>query len=122
VYCTGRPRRRLRNARTNRSISPPEQVFLADELRFTRDPFDALIVAAAQTAGLMLVTRNGSIRESGAKGLVSGYCPADSMNALLRKVGKTSTGIVEPMRAAPIGPSVINPKPCANGNSQVISK
>lgn len=43
----------------------PEQVFLADELRFTRDPFDALIVAAAQTAGLTLVTRDGSIRESG---------------------------------------------------------
>jgi len=44
----------------------PEQVCLADELRFTRDPFDALIVAAAQTAGLALVTRDGSIRESGA--------------------------------------------------------
>ena len=44
----------------------PEQVFLADELRFTRDPFDALIVSAAQTAGLPLVTRDGVIRESGA--------------------------------------------------------
>lgn len=43
----------------------PEQVFLADELRFTRDPFDALIVSAAQTAGLPLVTRDGAIRESG---------------------------------------------------------
>ena len=29
----------------------PEQIFLADELRFNRDPFDALIVAAAQTVG-----------------------------------------------------------------------
>ena len=43
----------------------PEHVFLADELRFTRDPFDALIVAAAQTVGLPLVTRDGDIRESG---------------------------------------------------------
>lgn len=44
----------------------PEQVFLADELRFTRDPFDALIVAAAHTVGMALVTRDGAIRESGA--------------------------------------------------------
>lgn len=44
----------------------PEQVFLADELRFTRDPFDGLIVAAAQTTGLALLTRDTSIRESGA--------------------------------------------------------
>ena len=42
----------------------PEQLFLADELRFTRDPFDALIVAAARTMGLPLVTRDGDIRES----------------------------------------------------------
>jgi len=44
----------------------PEQVFLADELRFTRDPFDGLIVAAAQTTGLALVTRDNSIRKAGA--------------------------------------------------------
>ena len=43
-----------------------EQLFLADELRFTRDPFDGLIVAAAQTAGLPLITRDAEIRESGA--------------------------------------------------------
>jgi PIN domain nuclease of toxin-antitoxin system len=43
----------------------PEQVFLADELRFTRDPFDGLIVSAAQTTSLPLVTRDGAIRESG---------------------------------------------------------
>lgn len=43
----------------------PEQVFLADELRFTRDPFDALIVAAANTVGMPLLTRDGAIRESG---------------------------------------------------------
>ena len=43
----------------------PNHVFSADELRFTRDPFDALIVAAAQAAGLPLVTRDAAIRESG---------------------------------------------------------
>lgn len=43
----------------------PEQVFLADELRFTRDPFDGLIMAAAQSVGLPLVTRDGVIRGSG---------------------------------------------------------
>ena len=43
----------------------PDQIFGADELRFNRDPFDALIVSAAQTTGLPLVTRDGDIRESG---------------------------------------------------------
>jgi PIN domain nuclease of toxin-antitoxin system len=42
-----------------------EHVFVADELRFTRDPFDALVVAAAQIAGLPVVTRDSAIRESG---------------------------------------------------------
>jgi len=44
----------------------PEQVYLADELRFTRDPFDALIVAAAVTLDLPLLTRDEDIRQSGA--------------------------------------------------------
>jgi len=44
----------------------PEQIFLADELRFNRDPFDALICAAARTVDLPLITRDGDIRESGA--------------------------------------------------------
>jgi PIN domain nuclease of toxin-antitoxin system len=44
----------------------PEQVFLADELRFTRDPFDALICAAARRADLPLLTRDAGIRRSGA--------------------------------------------------------
>jgi PIN domain nuclease of toxin-antitoxin system len=44
----------------------PEQVFLADELRFTRDPFDPLICAAAQSMELPLITRDGPIRSSGA--------------------------------------------------------
>ena len=43
----------------------PETVFLADELRFTRDPFDALICASAQTMGLPLITRDSDIRSSG---------------------------------------------------------
>ncbi len=34
------------------------QVFDADDLRFTRDPFDALIVAAARDLGLPLITRD----------------------------------------------------------------
>ncbi len=44
----------------------PEQVYLADDLRFTRDPFDALIVAAARTLTLPLLTRDADIRASGA--------------------------------------------------------
>ena len=43
----------------------PETVFVADELRFTRDPFDALICASAQTARLPLITRDADIRGSG---------------------------------------------------------
>ena len=43
----------------------PEQVYLADELRFTRDPFDALIVASARTLDLPLLTRDADIRASG---------------------------------------------------------
>jgi len=44
----------------------PEQIYLADELRFNRDPFDALICAAARTIDLPLITRDGEIRGSGA--------------------------------------------------------
>jgi len=43
----------------------PEQIFRADELRFTRDPFDALICASAQAIALPLVTRDAQIRGSG---------------------------------------------------------
>ena len=42
-----------------------EQIYLADELRFTRDPFDALIVATARSLDLALLTRDGDIRGSG---------------------------------------------------------
>jgi PIN domain nuclease of toxin-antitoxin system len=38
-----------------------EQIFAADELRFNRDPFDALIVAAAQALELPLITRDAEI-------------------------------------------------------------
>ena len=44
----------------------PAHVVTADALRFTRDPFDALIVATAQDLGLPLITRDAAIRESGA--------------------------------------------------------
>ena len=43
----------------------PDQVFDADELRFTRDPFDGLIVASARDLNLALITRDAMIRESG---------------------------------------------------------
>jgi PIN domain nuclease of toxin-antitoxin system len=43
----------------------PDQIYLADELRFTRDPFDALIVAAARTLELPLLTRDTLIGASG---------------------------------------------------------
>ena len=42
-----------------------EQVCAADELRFNRDPFDALIVAAAQSLDLPLLTRDAEIRSAG---------------------------------------------------------
>lgn len=43
-----------------------EQVFLADETRVNRDPFDALICAAARALELPLLTRDADIRRSGA--------------------------------------------------------
>jgi PIN domain nuclease of toxin-antitoxin system len=43
-----------------------DQVYRADQLFFNRDPFDALIVAAAQTLELPLLTRDPAIRGSGA--------------------------------------------------------
>jgi PIN domain nuclease of toxin-antitoxin system len=42
-----------------------DQVYLADELRFTRDPFDGLIVASARALGAPLLTRDATIRTSG---------------------------------------------------------
>ena len=44
----------------------PAQVFDADSLRFTRDPFDALICAAARDLSLPLITRDAAIAGSGA--------------------------------------------------------
>ena len=43
-----------------------EQVYLADELRFTKDPFDGLVVASARVLGVPLLTRDAVIRGSGA--------------------------------------------------------
>jgi PIN domain nuclease of toxin-antitoxin system len=42
------------------------QIFRADDLRFNRDPFDALICGAAQDLELPLITRDNDIRGSGA--------------------------------------------------------
>jgi PIN domain nuclease of toxin-antitoxin system len=44
----------------------PAQVLDADDLRFTRDPFDGLMCAAARELGLPLVTRDADITASGA--------------------------------------------------------
>ena len=41
-----------------------QQVVAADELRFNRDPFDALIVAAAQELTLPLLTRDLEIQDA----------------------------------------------------------
>jgi PIN domain nuclease of toxin-antitoxin system len=43
-----------------------DQVFDADEIRINRDPFDALVCAAARALELPLITRDGDIRGSGA--------------------------------------------------------
>lgn len=48
----------------------PEQVFAASDLRFTKDPFDGLIVAAARDLSLPLITRDTLIRESGAVSVI----------------------------------------------------
>lgn len=54
---------------TNPAYQPldatPDDVYDADELRFNRDPFDALICAAARRLNLPLVTRDADIRASG---------------------------------------------------------
>ena len=41
------------------------QVFTAEEMRVNRDPFDALICAAARDLEMPLITRDGDIRSSG---------------------------------------------------------
>jgi PIN domain nuclease of toxin-antitoxin system len=42
----------------------PEQLFVADESRINRDPFDALVCAAARALELPLITRDADIRKS----------------------------------------------------------
>jgi len=55
---------------TNPAYQPydltPAQIFDADDLRFNRDPFDALICAAARDLQLPLLTRDADIGASGA--------------------------------------------------------
>lgn len=46
-------------------LSAP-QIFDADDLRINRDPFDALICAAARDLGLPLLSRDADIERSGA--------------------------------------------------------
>ena len=43
----------------------PEQVYLADQLRPNRDPFDSLICAAARYLSLPLLTRDSEIEAFG---------------------------------------------------------
>ena len=42
-----------------------EQIYIGDELRFSRDPFDLLICAAARALDLPLLTRDADIRAAG---------------------------------------------------------
>ena len=42
-----------------------KQIYLASEIRFNNDPFDALICAAALGLDLPLITRDGDIVDSG---------------------------------------------------------
>jgi PIN domain nuclease of toxin-antitoxin system len=53
---------------TNPAYQPldltPEQLFLADEMHFGKDPFDPLICAGARTLDLPLITRDEAITES----------------------------------------------------------
>jgi len=55
---------------TNPAYQPydltPAQIFDADDLRINRDPFDALICAAARDLQLPLITRDTDIGGSGA--------------------------------------------------------
>lgn len=43
----------------------PDQIFDADALRFTRDPFDSLVCAAARKLRLPLLTRDADIAAAG---------------------------------------------------------
>jgi len=42
-----------------------DQIYLADELRFNEDPFDALVCAAARSVELPLISNDGDIDASG---------------------------------------------------------
>jgi PIN domain nuclease of toxin-antitoxin system len=63
------PRQFFSDLFSNTSFQPldltVEQIVDASELGFTRDPFDGLIVAAARSLDLPLITRDEAIRASG---------------------------------------------------------
>ncbi len=63
------PRQFFSDLFSNTSFQPldltVEQIVDASELGFTRDPFDGLIVAAARSIDLPLITRDEAIRVSG---------------------------------------------------------
>jgi PIN domain nuclease of toxin-antitoxin system len=62
----GIPHRSLHQSCVSAFDLTAEYVFTADELRFNRDPFDALIVAAARQTELPLITRDVERFESAA--------------------------------------------------------
>ena len=68
----------------------PEQVFLADEMRFNRDPFDALICAAARAMDLPLITRDADIR---GKRVLHLQCHIGRDTLCLVRRGATVTGL-----------------------------
>jgi len=57
--------RRRRNPAYQPLDLTAEEIFIADEIRINRDPFDGLICAAALLLGLPPVTRDADIRSSG---------------------------------------------------------
>jgi PIN domain nuclease of toxin-antitoxin system len=70
VNLRGTPRAFFDTVFSNPAFQPfdltPEQIFIADEVRIGRDPFDNLICAAARSLDLPLMTRDGNIQDSGA--------------------------------------------------------
>jgi len=70
INLRGTPRAFFDTVFSNPAFQPfdvtSEQIFTADEVRIGRDPFDNLICAAARSLDLPLITRDGTIQESGA--------------------------------------------------------
>jgi hypothetical protein len=88
----------------------PGQALAGEELRFNRDPFDALVCAAARDLELPLITRDGEIRGSGAGRVI--WQPFEH---LPRVVAASATGrslLHRWLRAGPLGLRPI-PEPAA---------